>query len=118
LEFQLSRLASHRLADINEDVYISIPQGWYYSIITNRLKQHEDPRFKDLQYCMQLVKNLYGTKQAAWNWYLLLSETLTSKHHGFKASKINAYLFVMIASSWFTPTIASFLDEIKQQLTH
>jgi Reverse transcriptase (RNA-dependent DNA polymerase) len=60
----------------------------------DRLEQHEDPRFKDLQYCMQLVKNLYGTKQAARNWYLLLSETLTSEHHGFKASKIDPCLFV------------------------
>jgi Reverse transcriptase (RNA-dependent DNA polymerase) len=81
-------------ANINEDVYIGIPQGWYYSVITDRLEQHEDPRFKDLQYCMQLVKNLYGTKQAARNWYLLLSETLTSEHHGFKAPKIDPCLFV------------------------
>jgi hypothetical protein len=81
-------------ADINEDVYISIPQGWYYCVITAQLKQHNNPRYRDHEYCMQLVKNLYGTKQAARNWYLLLSETLTSEHHGFKASKIDPCLFI------------------------
>ena len=30
-------------ADIDEDVYIGIPQGLYYSILTNRLEQHDDP---------------------------------------------------------------------------
>jgi hypothetical protein len=54
--------------DIDEDVYISIPQGWYYCVITAQLKQHADPRYRDHEYCMQLVKNLYGTKQAARNW--------------------------------------------------
>ena len=43
---------------------------------------------------MQLIKNLYGTKQAARNWYLLLSETLTSSHHGFRASDIDPCLFI------------------------
>jgi hypothetical protein len=43
---------------------------------------------------MQLVKNLYGIKQAARNWYLLFSETLTLEHHGFKASKIDPCLFI------------------------
>ena len=81
-------------ADIDEDVYISIPQGWYYNVLSNRQEQHDDPRHRDLDYCMQLVKNLYGTKQGARNWYLLLSETLTSNRHGFKASNIDPCLFI------------------------
>jgi hypothetical protein len=80
--------------DINEDVYISIPQGWYYCVITAQLEQHNDPRFRDHAFCMQRVKNLYGTKQAARNWYLLVSETLTSEHHSFKASQIDPCLFI------------------------
>lgn len=81
-------------ANIDEDVFISIPQGWFFDETLNKLVQHADPRYKDLLFCMQLVKNLYGTKQAARNWYLLLSETLTSEHHGFKASAIDPCLFI------------------------
>ena len=39
------------------------------------------------------MKNLYGTKQAARNWYLCLSETLQQKH-GFKRSAIDPCIFL------------------------
>jgi hypothetical protein len=42
---------------------------------------------------MKLLKNLYGTKQAARNWYLCLSEVLQDKH-GFKPSAIDPCIFI------------------------
>jgi hypothetical protein len=80
--------------DVDVDVYIAIPQGWFYCPLDGKLLQHKDPCYHDMTYCMYLVKNLYGTKQAARNWYLCLSEALTLPHHGFWASQINQRLFI------------------------
>ena len=63
-------------------------------IITQRLEQHDDPHYRDKEYCMQLIKNLYGTKNAARNWFLHLQEVLTSKPHGFRASKVDPCVFI------------------------
>jgi hypothetical protein len=91
---QIDFLQAFCNADIDTDVFIAIPQGWFYSAVTKRLEQHDDPRFRDTDHCMQLVKNLYGTKNAARNWYLHLKEILTSPHHGFRQSEIDPCVFI------------------------
>jgi hypothetical protein len=73
-------------ADIDGDVYIAIPQGWYYDPAEGKLIQHEDPAHHNRLHCIKLLKNLYGTKQAARNWFLCLSKYLQRKH-GFKPSQ-------------------------------
>ena len=49
-------------ADLDEDVFMEIPSGFYY----------EDPRTSKKKYCLKLLKNLYGLRQAAMNWYFKL----------------------------------------------
>jgi len=66
-------------ADINVMVFLCMPPGWNY---TNS-QGHSD-------YCLELKKNLYGTKQAACGWFIHLCDDLIK--HGFKQSTINPCL--------------------------
>ena len=47
-------------------VYMKIPQGWYVDD-TNTLRKHEDPKHRDTQNYIKLLRNLYGCKQGARN---------------------------------------------------
>lgn len=80
-------------ANIDTDIYMAIPEGWYYDKNQSKLIQHSDPEHKDYQNIIQLAKNLYGTKQAAHNWCHCLSDNLI-KCHGFKASTDDPCLFI------------------------
>ena len=68
-------------ADLKEDVYMRIPAGFY---------------FKDSdgneEYVLKLKRNLYGLKQAAFNWNELLTSSLIKV--GFKQSKSDPCLFL------------------------
>jgi len=69
-------------AELEEDVYMKIPNGFYY----------EDPNNSNKKYCLKLKKNLYGLKQAAMNWYFKLRDGLLAR--GFKQSLIDPCLFI------------------------
>jgi len=53
-------------ADLDEDIFMSFPPGFIFN--------------GDNQsgYCLKLLKNIYGLKQARFNWYVWLKEGLTS----------------------------------------
>jgi len=52
--------------------------------------QHTDAH-SNTDYCLELTKNLYGTKQVACGWFIYLCDGLISK--GFKQSAIDPCLF-------------------------
>lgn len=63
----------------SERVFMEIPAGYKYE------GSNSD------QYVIRLKKNLYGLKQAAYNWNVMLTEGL--KANGFKQSKHDSCLF-------------------------
>lgn len=75
---------------IDTDVFMRIPQGWYYS--DGDLHQHPNPRHRDTDHYIRLAKTLYGVKQAARQWYLHLKQGLLNL--GFTASAIDPCLFI------------------------
>ena len=77
-------------APLNEPVYMKIPQGWY--LLDGKLEQHEDPEYRDTEHCIKLLRNLYGCKQGARNWWKHLSSGLQQR--GFKASSTNNCLYI------------------------
>ncbi len=68
-------------APIDSDVFCHLPAGF-----------HVSGGNENTEYILQLQKNLYGTKQAAVNWYKMLKEGL--KKQGFSQSKIDPCLFL------------------------
>jgi len=63
-------------ANIDVPIFLHLPVGWQYT------DEHSNT-----DYCLELRKNLYGTKQAAWGWFLHLRDGLFS--NGFKQSNID-----------------------------
>ena len=68
-------------ADLKEDVYMRIPAGFYF----------KDSDGKE-EYVLKLKRNIYGLKQAAFNWNELLTAGLIKI--GFKQSKADPCLFL------------------------
>ncbi len=66
--------------DIDVPVFLRMPTGWCY----------QDEQGND-DYCLELTKNLYGTKQAARSWFLHLRDGLLAQ--GFQQSSIDPCLF-------------------------
>ncbi|MFN9982162.1 MAG: hypothetical protein ACK53Y_19705, partial [bacterium] len=54
-------------APLNEPVFMKIPQGWF--VKDGKLEQHENPKYRDNEHCIKLLRNLYGCKQGARNWW-------------------------------------------------
>ena len=80
-------------APLNVNVFMHIPQGWYFDPESQQLCPNtSNPTSRDTQHCIWLKRNLYGVKQAAQNWYLHLKQGLIS--HGFIQSNINPCLFI------------------------
>ena len=77
-------------APLTEPVYMKIPQGWH--VIDGKLEQHENPEFRDNEHCIKLLRNLYGCKQGARNWWKHLSKGL--KARGFQESATDNCLFL------------------------
>jgi hypothetical protein len=75
---------------LNDPVYIRIPQGWF--VKDGNIYQHENPKFNDNKFYMKLNCNLYGCKQAAWNWFHHLTKGLLRQ--GFIQSKTDSCLFL------------------------
>ena len=68
-------------ADLKEDVYMEFPAGVIYD------------QGEKKQYVLKLDKNLYGLKNAAHNWFNLLSDSLTGPKLKFKSSAIDPCVF-------------------------
>ena len=69
-------------ADLDIDIWMELPIGF---------QMIEDPDHSQL-YVLKLKKNLYGLKQASFNWYEKLRDGL--KDRGFKPSKVNQCLYM------------------------
>ena len=78
---QIDYVLAFSQAPIDSEVFCHLPAG---SHITGGDESEE--------YVLQLEKNLYGTKQAAANWYKMLKDGL--KKQGFLQSKIDPCLFM------------------------
>jgi hypothetical protein len=74
---------------IAENIYMRIPQGWY--VHDSELKQHNNPKFRDVEHYIKLEKSLYGIKQAARVWFHHLEPGLLKL--GFQASEVDPCLF-------------------------
>mmetsp|Transcript_21733 Transcript_21733/g.31143 ORF Transcript_21733/g.31143 Transcript_21733/m.31143 type:complete len:655 (-) Transcript_21733:1247-3211(-) len=78
-------------AVLEDPVYMKIPQGWYVGP-DGKLQQHEDPRHMDKSHFIKLLRNLYGCKQAARNWFTHLNNGLLAQ--GFKQSTTDSCLYL------------------------
>ena len=78
-------------APLDVPVYMKIPQGWYVDD-TNTLRKHDDPKHRDTQNYIKLLRNLYGCKQGARNWWKHLSKGLMSR--GFRPSATDNCLYI------------------------
>ena len=67
-------------AELKEDIFMEIPAGFSNSDIKK-------------QYVLKLDKNLYGLKNAAFNWFQMLNDGLTSPNLNFVPSKIDPCVF-------------------------
>jgi hypothetical protein len=72
---RLSGYIAFPQADLDVPVYMIVPKGWFVQD-DGQLQQHPDPKFNDTKHYLRLKKNIYGCKQAARNWFKLLSEGL------------------------------------------
>jgi len=77
---QVNFMQAFPQADINVPVYLQILAGWQY-------KDEQG----NTDYCLELTKNLYGTKQAMHRWFLHLHDGLLQQ--GFQQSTISPCLF-------------------------
>jgi len=66
---QIDYVQAFPQAALDDPVYMKVPQGWFYCPTEKKLRQFADPKHTDPSYFIKLKKNLYGCKQAAFNWY-------------------------------------------------
>ena len=78
-------------APLSDPVYLKIPQGWYVDE-HNTLQKHPDAKHRDRDNYIQLLRNLYGCKQGARNWWKHLSKGLISR--GFHPSATDNCLYI------------------------
>ena len=78
---QIDYVLAFSQAPIDTTVYCHLPAGF-----------HIEGGMKNEEYVIVLEKNLYGTKQAAANWFEMLRDNLIKE--GFKQSIIDPCLFV------------------------
>jgi hypothetical protein len=84
--------------DLNEEVYMTLPQGFTLS----------DPANSNTKVC-KLQKSIYGLKQASRQWYSKLSDSLLSI--GYKHSLTDYSLFTKSTDSSFTALLI-YVDDI------
>jgi hypothetical protein len=89
--WQVDYTSAFLQADLDVPVYMKVPQGWYVNS-SGVLQPHPDPKHQDTANFLCLKKNLYGCKQAARNWFKLLSEGL--RKLGFVQSATDSCLFL------------------------
>ena len=78
-------------APLSDPVYLKIPQGWYVDE-HNNLQKHADAKHRDRDNYIQLLRNLYGCKQGARNWWKHLSKGLIAR--GFHPSATDNCLYI------------------------
>ena len=78
---QIDYVLAFSQAPIDSDVYLHLPAGF-----------HVNGKDENEKYVLKLKKNLYGTIQAAANWFDMLKSGLEDE--GFKQNKIDPCLFV------------------------
>ena len=77
---QINYVLAFSQSPSDADVFCHLPAGFHIKGGNND------------EYVIQLVKNFYGTKQAAVNWFEMMKQGL--EEQGFKSSKIDPYLFL------------------------
>jgi hypothetical protein len=90
-QWQVDYTQAFPQAPLHDPVYVCVPQGWFIDE-TSCLKQHLDPTFQDRSFYIKLKRNLYGCKQAAYNWFQHLTQDLFSE--GFQQSSNDPCLFL------------------------
>jgi hypothetical protein len=89
---QIDFVQAFSQADIDCDVYMKIPWGF----VVQRGRLLFDPRHSACQqpyhHVLKLKKNLYGLRQAGYNWHEKLKQGLL--HHGFRQSVVDPCLFL------------------------
>ena len=78
---QIDYVLAFSQATIDSDVYLHLPAGF-----------HVDGEDENETYFLKLKKNLYGTRQAAENWFDMLKTGLEDE--GFRQNKVDPCLFV------------------------
>ena len=68
-------------AELDHDVFMEFPAGVCSDAGTRK------------EYVLKLKKNLYGLKDAAHNWFQMLSKGLTGSKLGFKPSEVDPCVF-------------------------
>lgn len=92
---QLDYTQAFPQAELQNPVYMKLPQGWFYDTHTKSLQQHSNPKFNDTSHLIQLKRNLYGCKQAAQNWYQPVNNGILAE--GFISPKqTHAYILETI----------------------
>jgi len=72
-------------------IYMEVPAG--YSVHDGKLAfSGETNRNTDKSFVLKLLKNIYGLKQAGYNWYNKLTDELFKA--GFRQSAVNKCLFI------------------------
>jgi hypothetical protein len=108
--------------ELHDPVFMRPPQGWF--VVPNGvLLQHSYPKHSDTLHYVQLHHNLYGCKQAAYNWYHHLNKGILAQ--GFYQSKIDPCLYlwsdcIMIFYTDDTLIFAredSIIDEVVKNLS-
>lgn len=89
---QIDFVQAFTQADLHDDVYMRIPQGWRYEPITGELVQSTNPKYNDPEHYIKLKKNLYGGKQSSFNWFQHLKTGLIGL--GFEQDKDDTCLFI------------------------
>jgi hypothetical protein len=79
-------------AELQDPVFMRIPQGWYISPTEGTLQRHDNPRHNDTNHYIRLKRNLYGCRQAAHNWFQHLKRGILAQ--GFHQSDIDPCLFL------------------------
>jgi Reverse transcriptase (RNA-dependent DNA polymerase) len=104
-------------APMEEELYVKIPEGYQqYG------RQFMDPTKRNEKFnCLRVLKSLYGTKQAASNWYADFSKTFTDL--GFKICKHEEGLIFLrkgdiwiIIALWVDDFVYAFMRGSKEAL--
>jgi hypothetical protein len=89
---QIDFVQAFSQANIDCDVYMKIPRGF----VVQHGRLLFDPSHSACQHSshhvLQLKKNLYGLRQAGYNWHEKLKQGLL--HHGFRQSVADPCLFL------------------------
>ena len=80
---QIDYVQAFTQAELHEDIFMRLPEGWAITDDEGNVQQNM---------CLKLLKNLYGTKNAARNWYKKLNGAL--RKLGFTPSKIDPCLYM------------------------